>query len=142
SVRSSGLDVTHHHGKNLSQLLDETLGDLHDEEKWIGSLFPALAGEHLARRSRPSDLWLPIQYGDLPIGVFKTFNDLRAGRTKEVVITDDLHEQAKMLRKEIWGYSDGSSLYTWYGKDLIELRRDGADLKGELKMTTHDNGAI
>ena len=142
SVRSGGLDVTHHHGKNLGRLLVETLAGLQDGEARIGSLFPALAGEQLAERTRTSDLWIPIEHGELPVGLFKTFNDLRAGRTMKIDSINDVHAQAKGLRKEIWGYSDGISLYMWHGKEKIGLRRDGADFVGELNMTTYDHGAI
>jgi hypothetical protein len=142
TLRSGGLDVTSHHGWNIARRLEEDLRPLHTGEAAVRAHFPALAGEHLSRRTEVNDLWLPVHQRDLPYGVFKSFNDLRMARAVAIDEGQDIHKQARRLRKESWGYSDGSHLYTWHGRDPIRLEYQDGNLTGMLHFAEHDNGAV
>ena len=101
-----------------------------------------LREEELTQQTDPDHINNPILEGDLPVGLFATFQDMREKRAFVPPLNGAFHIKAVKadLRNSVWGYSDGLKIFVRIGNKFIPLERGAHVLRGRIKEKQGDQG--
>ncbi len=99
-----------------------------------------LREEELAQMPDPDHLHFPILEGDLPVGLFPTFMDLREKRAIVPSLKGpfNIKKVNGKAKRGIWGYSDGLKIFVRIERKYIPLSRGKHVLQGRIRESQGD----